>query len=269
MKIFDVLDETTEHETAISGVANAVARYLVGVEIPHLIQTVYKGQSVSSINDPELEYFLLRGFPLKNGYIVGEPVPENLENEFYIPLGKLTSMISKYSGLDKQVVSVIRKVKMYFMLTYGNTEALYDTESDEIYIMLNKIFSGKNDVNEKKLASLISHEIRHALDKHISKGRIFSGDEEKLKSVENDEEDKKHKTYLRLQSEGNARFSQTARDLIDYVENTEDMDINKFKLILKELTEIYALMETSRKKLYRSFMKRAYKLYDHLKNGGQ
>lgn len=267
MKIFDILDETTQQETDIASVSNAVADHLVNHLIPHFKSQANRGEGVSSIGDPEIDYYLLSGYPIERGYVGLAEVPENIEKEYYINLGKLTDMISGFNKLDPIVVNVIKKIKMYLMLSTNNVEAEYDPDSDEIYIKLNRIFSSKNVIDEKKVASLVAHEIRHAIDNHVSDGKIFNGDEEKKKSVENSDEDKKFKTYLKLQSEGNARFTQTARDLIDYIESTEDMDVNKFKNMLSELKKTYNLMDTPRKKIYRSFMKRAYKIYDHLMGG--
>lgn len=266
MKIYELLCETTEHDTDIVTVANVIADYIANDIIPYYKKLANDGEAVSNINNAEVDYFLLSGYPMRNGYINTAELPENIVDDYYIPINKMSKLIKNYKGLDKDVVNIILKLKLYFSLSDNNNEAIYYPESNEIMLMLNKIFSSKNVVDENKVASLIAHEMRHALDNHVSKGNIFKHDDRKLQSADGGDDDEKHQAYLRLQSEGNARFTQAAKDIIAHVKSSEVTDINEFKVKLKDLTTQYALMTTDKKKFYKNFMKRAYKIYDHLRN---
>lgn len=268
MKISGI-NETTKHEIGIAQIANAVADYVCDVVIPHLKEETNQGRSVSSLSDPEIEYYLLSGYPIKNGYVGGAQIEDSQISDFYIYVNKMNKMVTGFRGIDKDVVNVLYKVPFYLILSSEerNGDAFYTPEDKSISVSLDRIFSGKNNINKKHVASIIAHELRHALDDLLSSGKAFSGDEEKLNKASATGEDERYDQYLKLASEANARFTQAARDLIDYVNNSQDeVNMNNFKDFMKEVVATYELLSTAKKKQYKRFMGRAYKLFNELKN---
>ena len=264
-----VISETTKHDVGISQISNAVADYVCDVVIPHLKEEANQGRPVSSLADPEIEYYILSGYPIKNGYVGGTQIEDNQIDDFYIYVNKMNRMVTGFRGIDKDIVKILYKIPFYLILSNQdrNGDAFYTPEDKSISIVLDRMFTGKNKINKSHVSSLIAHELRHALDDLLSGGKAFSGDEDKLNKASAIGDDKRFDQYLKLASEANARFAQAAKDLIDYVNSKGDkVNIADFKDFMKDVVSTYELLSTTKKKQYKRFMGRAYKLFNELKN---
>lgn len=263
MRLYDLICETTQQDISITVLARVVADFIVDVYAPQMSRYISKNmESLSNSGDPQLDYAILSGKPIKNGYIDGYDIEEL--GTIYFDVGKIKDIVD-FDTRD-QVYNKLKSLNIR-LSTYSLRQRFDDVGAT---ILLNKkivdvfaFFLSGSD-SKKQIQSLLAHEFRHYLDHNLSKGKAEfynSPSEEELSKMSKAQRDALDDEYLNNQTEANARYLQALDELIQRLDSGES-DVNK---MIFELISKYRLDKSKSNKQTRNFIKRALNVARELK----
>lgn len=268
MKITEViLKERPSHQIEIHDVAEFFANYIKNEYIPWAIFQMRSGNSVSEESNTEIavEYNILLG---KNSRKLEAMDEEGMisysDYKFLVSDGGMSAMLKEHGiKIESELNDSLAYSDLYLIpIDISGNDAQMDLGGNATISISTFAFMKDGKVNLKILKSLLAHEIRHALDDHLSSGNMSSSH----KDVEGDD-------YLKDQYEANARFTQVTNELIKRLNkaktNNEEYNKQNYMKYAKKLFSQFSLKNkkghlANSDKQYKRFYGRAMSLYDQI-----
>ena len=259
MRLYDLICETPKHDISLAVLSKQVAEYIVNVYAPTTAKKIrVTGKPINKGVDPELEYAMLMGKPIRAGHIAGYDIEDIPRCTFKV--GSVKDMVTVD---DDQIYRIIKNTRIYlctFSVMDSDVQArIYLDRSNKVEA---SVFILSTSDSVKVLQSQLIHEFRHLMDFKMSKGKAkffnFPNEEDMVK-LSKDERAKLDSDYYKNKTEMNARYTQAIRDILDVLDEGP-VKADDFKTAVDEIFNNHFLHAGTEKERKR-FINRAYMLY--------